>query len=1107
MFAKCPDRERMIEMKTAIRFCVVASIAALAAASVSAVPDYTNSQELECIGNPNAAKWPSNTTARHVPDLFPYHGKLYTSGGNWGQSEHTGPCPIWAIDPYSGTWEKEWHAGTEAVYEFKEFSDGRLYLPSIDIYERDWDNGVTEAESHEGSHFRREADGNWRNYETALGTGNITMWLTYEYQGYRVHNWDMAQYKDYMFICGYGISGSTNWGETAMFNATPSLTSAIRSFDGGLNLRRFYSFLVFDDDIYNFTCQPASGSNFKDTAWEEWRWDDTQAEKQFVKQDASWDDVAPGVTRSMLDYFGGNNVWFWHPTKFGSRTLYILGHENYNIAPIAAFSAVNQNHHVKATKINLDDNGDGLDNDDEVRPFDMCVADGAVYLVAAKGTNTSMSVTNSVWKSTDGVNFTKLFTFAASRPASAICYYDGIFYFGMGANEYTKKAWGSLGEDISGRIYRLRVPQAPIKVIASPHDSLSMSEGEKKTVKYRLSSQPATNMTLKVWGTGRNAYWAIDKKTLTFTPQNWNVEQSVEFSVEDFGSGNYTNALVCGTGGADCDSAYTKLMVTGRSFTAPTDPGAITLYDTMTISGTSGTAGSGVRILTDYVPKWDSIVRAKYKGNPGANATQFLFCSRKEWNSEVFGWVARMNNNQCCWYFNGAQIGSWDNVATNGEVFLEVKRGDAILTRISDEYRWYLTNDVPFATFTPQYRLALFQSYQNGASYNNWNNSFRGDFHYLQIFEEENKTEVLKHHFVPCVVSNEVKICDIANNYRLYDLTKASGGTATIGSGAKAIGLIMPEGTSTEPEQPVTYGQLDKTAFAKSMDVTFSGYSGTDLANFPVLVRLSSAINGFSYGDFQKTDGGDLRFADSNGTLLPHEIDTWNPSGESTVWVKVPSLAANGKITAHWGCANPPEVAAKDVWDENYVGVWHLGESALPMKESSETSSSFTTSAGSGIGYAATGVVGKSVDFGATGGGRMLNAPDHDALDGFTACTLEAWTFTTVRPTGTDKSTGILSKRTGYGSQSSYYLYDTGSGAALYLSSNGTAQVYASGLGSVSTNVWTHQAYTFDAGSMHSYKDGAAEWNGTCSVTKIAAGSADLHLGNFQPIDSRNFPG
>jgi hypothetical protein len=234
-----------------------------------------------------------------------------------------------------------------------------------------------------------------------------------------------------MFICGYGISYSTNWGETAMYDATPSLTTPYRSgtsyFNG--NLRRFYSFLAFDDDIYNFTCQPAGGSSFQSTAWEEWRWDDTLAEKQFVMQDASWDDIAPGVTRSMLDYFGGNNVWLWHPTRFGSRNLYILGHEQYNIAPIAAYSAVNQNHHVKATRIDL--------GGDDVRPFDICVADGAVYIVAAQGNSSSTTVENSVWRSTDGVNFTKLFTFTATRPASAICYYDGIFYFGMGANQYT----------------------------------------------------------------------------------------------------------------------------------------------------------------------------------------------------------------------------------------------------------------------------------------------------------------------------------------------------------------------------------------------------------------------------------------------------------------------------------------------------------------------------------------------------------------------------------------------------------------------------------------------------------------------------------------------
>ena len=225
-------------------------------------------------------------------------------------------------------------------------------------------------------------------------------------------------------------------------------------------------------------------------------------------------------------------------------------------------------------------------------------------------------------------------------------------------------------------------------------------------------------------------------------------------------------------------------------------------------------------------------------------------------------------------------------------------------------------------------------------------------------------------------------------------------------------------------EVVIEYGQLDKSAFAKKMDVTFSGYSGTTLTDFPVLVKLSTAIDGFSYGDFLMADGGDLRFADSTGKLIPHEIDTWDPNGVSTVWVKVPSLSADAKITACYGCANPPEVLPKDVWDDDYVGVWHLGESELPMKESSEASVGFTQSNGTGIGFAAQGIVGGSVDFGESGNSRMLIAPDHNALDGFESCTFEVWAFPTNRPTGSDKSAGILSKRTRYGVDASYHIYD-----------------------------------------------------------------------------------
>ena len=288
-------------MKTQ-RLRLVASCAAVLAVSLAAAgghaatpPDLTSSLEFVCA--PNVERWPSSEVARHVPDLCLYQGRIYQSGGDW--ENNGGPCPIFAIEPYTGNWEQEWIAGADATYDFHEFSDGRLYLSAVDIRERDWNNGQTEAESHEGSHFRREADGNWRAYETACTKGNISNWFGFEYQGYRTHNWDMAEYKGYTFICGYGISGSTNWCETEMFNATPSLTSIFRS---GMILRRFYSFLVFDDDIFCFARQSSGGSDFASKPWEEWRWDETQNPKQFVKQDASWSDVAPGVTKDMIDY-------------------------------------------------------------------------------------------------------------------------------------------------------------------------------------------------------------------------------------------------------------------------------------------------------------------------------------------------------------------------------------------------------------------------------------------------------------------------------------------------------------------------------------------------------------------------------------------------------------------------------------------------------------------------------------------------------------------------------------------------------------------------------------------------------------------------------------
>ena len=71
------------------------------------------------------------------------------------------------------------------------------------------------------------------------------------------------------------------------------------------------------------------------------------------------------------------------------------------------------------------------------------------------------------------------------------------------------------------------------------------------------------------------------------------------------------------------------------------------------------------------------------------------------------------------------------------------------------------------------------------------------------------------------------------------------------------------------------------------------------VADFPVLVRLSTSVSGFSYGDFALSNGGDLRFTDEHGTSLPFEIESWDESGTSLVWVQVPLFSDYTEIRAY----------------------------------------------------------------------------------------------------------------------------------------------------------------------------------------------------------------
>ena len=132
-------------------------------------------------------------------------------------------------------------------------------------------------------------------------------------------------------------------------------------------------------------------------------------------------------------------------------------------------------------------------------------------------------------------------------------------------------------------------------------------------------------------------------------------------------------------------------------------------------------------------------------------------------------------------------------------------------------------------------------------------------------------------------------------------------------------------------------------ADAKHVTLSCRGYSGsTTLTNFQILVKLTEGAGGFSYSDCEE-NGADLWFTDASGaTVYPHEVDTWDPSGESFVWVCIPEVvpAAQGttSFTMHWGDA--AEKAAHpctttDTWT-GYLGAWHMNgivENGVPQTE------------------------------------------------------------------------------------------------------------------------------------------------------------------------------
>ena len=271
---------------------------------------------------------------------------------------------------------------------------------------------------------------------------------------------------------------------------------------------------------------------------------------------------------------------------------------------------------------------------------------------------------------------------------------------------------------------------------------------------------------------------------------------------------------------------------------------------------------------------------------------------------------------------------------------------------------------------------------------------------------------------------------------------------------------------------------LDTTLFAKKSVLTISGYSGsTTLANFPVLVRLSAGSpSGFAYAD---VTNGDIRFADANGNSLPFEIEKWDPSGESHVWVSVPSLSGQATtITMYYGAITGklPPVDATGVWRlAGYQNVHHFSDASGYMDIDS-SANNLTVAGINAVNNA--GVLGSSLSAGGSNW-HSFNV----AIDGSWAWTADGTvTFST------------WGKRTA-GDTSNRYLFGTtgviGSATPSTFSVNVNG-ITASGA-IASSEDWTLYTLVIDNSTLSLYINGALAESKSCS---LPAASTALYWGS-----------
>ena len=143
------------------------------------------------------------------------------------------------------------------------------------------------------------------------------------------------------------------------------------------------------------------------------------------------------------------------------------------------------------------------------------------------------------------------------------------------------------------------------------------------------------------------------------------------------------------------------------------------------------------------------------------------------------------------------------------------------------------------------------------------------------------------------------------------------------------IGLAADQGVFARFRAVNAYGEawsapisgralVDVMDFSCNWVIVTNLADGVTLKDFPLCVRIPAALN-------PPAAPATLRFTGDDGLPIPYEVEVWDATAESIVWVRVPEVMKGTKVRMFWGAPFiATDVPVSTVWNGDYEGVYHM---------------------------------------------------------------------------------------------------------------------------------------------------------------------------------------